>query len=235
VTPSLRIEVLANLVREEAELYVNRYGCGPALEGWCMVVSAALTLVFCDAGISAAMAGGWFCVGDLVEGHRWVLVEPPFAVPPEQSEAYATLIDLTATQFAELIALTNTPFTEADLSPVLILGPGDRRRAMYALEKIGLDECLAGMPPNDVLHLEILAARCICASRSIGAGTSLRAPTARPAPGTERDHAVKNVPGLEEIMDLTIIKRIEGVTASAPGSHREDGAPREIWVNPRAK
>lgn len=155
LTSPSRIEALAALVREEAEQYVARYGCGPALEGWCMVVSAALAFVFADAGISASIAGGWFILGDYVEGHRWVLVEPPFVVAPEQAAAYATIIDLTATQYPE-----------ADLPRVLICGPDDEGRGMYDLRKIGLDDCLEGMSENDLQHLEILAARCICAART---------------------------------------------------------------------
>jgi hypothetical protein len=152
------IDTIAALVRAEAERLARACGYDSSLEGWCGIVSGALAVVLGNAGIHAEMAGGWAVIGDYEEGHYWVLVAPAFAVPAEQWADYATLIDLTATQYATL-----------DVPRVVRLEGGDERRRMYDLRGLGAEACLRRMSDGDLALLERLVERCRATARMRGA------------------------------------------------------------------
>lgn len=152
------IDIIAAMVRDEAERLARACGYGSSLEGWCGIVSGALAVVLGDAGIHAEMAGGWAVIGDYEEGHYWVLVAPPYAVSPEQWGDYATLFDLTATQYPVL-----------DVPRVVRLEAGDERRRMYALRGLGAEVCLKRISDGDLGLMEQLIAHCRASASVRGA------------------------------------------------------------------
>jgi hypothetical protein len=128
--PPDEVDVIAAFVRRELEaLAVDAASPGrhdPTLGGWCGVASAALVVVARAAGFEARLGEGAFRFGageDDLESHFWALVKPSFATAPEQWVDYASVVDLTATQFE----VPETP-------RVVRLDPCDPRRALYQLE-----------------------------------------------------------------------------------------------------
>jgi hypothetical protein len=125
---------LGLLIRRQAEVMARSFGVSSKLNHWCAVVSCATVTVAKIFGADARLAaGGIFFrrkgdVGMHREPHFWALVGAAHATVPEQWADYATIVDMTATQF---------PIAWA--AEVLILGPDDYRRRDYELEELGAE------------------------------------------------------------------------------------------------
>ena len=139
-----RIDRHAARVRERLRassdaLAARGFAGNPTLRGWCGIASVALVTSFRAAGLVAELASGWFVDDEKLDAdpHYWALVGPAYGVVPEQWPDYATIIDITATQFLRFVD-----------APVVRLAPGALERIHYELDEYG-DHLLHGLPVQD--------------------------------------------------------------------------------------